>query len=124
MSPAIFVLIIAARARVESHNDSPDPNSHLYRHSRHAHAWSRRRVSRLHIIIPHGYSSSNPELCLQLDYRTRSPSLSARPFSYHARVIHRAYLFRICPLTSHYRPAFSTIPPCLPFTPSFTAVSN
>lgn len=28
-------------------------------HTRHAHARSRRRALRLHIIIPHGYSSSN-----------------------------------------------------------------
>lgn len=55
-------------------------------------------VSRLHIIIPHGYSSSNPELCLQLDYRVRSPlslslSLIRIPlFHHHARVL------RVAPL--------------------------
>ena len=132
MSLAIFVLIIVvprliiaarARARVQSfQNDSLDPNSRLYRHSCHAHAWSRWRVSRLHIIIPHGYSSSNPELCLQLDYRMRSPSLSIHPFLYQMRVVWPyAHLFQISlfiSLALSFPPFLST------FNLTFTVISN
>lgn len=83
----------------------------MCRHTRHAHARSRMRVSRLHIIIPHGYSGSNPKLCLQLDYRIRDlllssdfllPSFSSLP--------PYVFLAWFPPLSSRHRSAFSIVP--------------
>lgn len=110
-----------APAHVRSfHNDSPDSGSRLYRHTRDPAREFRDYISLFRMAT----RSSSPELCLQLDYRMRSPyplfpTLSpARTCCAPPRD-----LFRVSLLASHCR-SFTLIPLPLAFTPTFIAVPN